>query len=120
MTSADSCRTIPPSRDDGSQIKLAARQTSRDKRAFFHPVPAGFTTGQFENHGFYHLLLAHPLPAALYPVSVRQGVIVAPASFKPHLAVTQLPSLNGYDSLYRRGLTPPRTGACPAYKRQEA
>jgi hypothetical protein len=42
-------------------------------------------------------------------------VVVAPASFRPHLAVTPLPLHNGFDSLNRRGLAPPRKHACPAY-----
>ncbi len=45
---------------------------------------------------------------------------MAPASFRPHLPVTQLPSLNGSDFLYRRGLAPPRTGTCPAYRKVRA
>ena len=67
------------------------------------------------NHGFRCLVPAHPSLVAFYPVSVRQVVAVAPASFRPHLAVTPLPSLNGPDSLDRRGLSPPRTDACTAY-----
>jgi hypothetical protein len=38
---------------------------------------------------------AHPSLVAFYPVSVRQVVAVAPASFRPPLAVTPLPSRNG-------------------------
>ena len=53
---------------------------------------------------------------AYYPVPVRQGVVLARASFRPHLAVTPLPLRNGSDSLDRRGLPPPRAGTCPAYK----
>ncbi len=52
-----------------------------------------------------------------YPVSVRRAVTVAPASFRPHLTVTPLPSLNGSDSLYRRGLSPPRMYVCPVYNK---
>src|ERR1019366_2184322 len=51
----------------------------------------------------------------VYPISVRQVVAVAPASFRPRLAATPLPSLNGSDSLDHRGLPPPRTNTCTAY-----
>src|SRR5713226_4548238 len=68
------------------------------------------------NHGFDCVLPAHPPPNAFYRVSVRQVVAVAPASFRPLLMETPLPSLSGGGSLPRRGLAPPRTGTCPAYK----
>ena len=61
--------------------------------------------------------LTHRL-SPYYLVSVRQVVAVAPASFGPHLTVTPLPSLNGPDSLGRRGLSPPRVRTCPAYKQK--
>jgi len=44
---------------------------------------------------------------------VPQVVAVAPASSRPRLTATALPSLNGPDCLGRRGLAPPRTGTCP-------
>jgi hypothetical protein len=43
---------------------------------------------------------------------------VAPASFRPRLTATPLPSHNGADSLARRGLSPPRTSTCPAYRKR--
>jgi len=51
-----------------------------------HPAGLG-------NHGFHCVMPAHPPPSAFYRVSVRQVVAVAQASFRPHLAVTPLPSL---------------------------
>src|ERR1019366_1825293 len=91
-------------------------QISRDKYSFFRPAPAGSTSSRFENLGFHCLLPAHPPLQASYPVSVRQVVAVAPASFRPRLTATPLPSLNGSDSLDHRGLTPPRTITCTAYR----
>src|SRR5437667_9834918 len=70
------------------------------------------------NHGFGCVLPTHPPPNAFYRVSVGQVVAVAPASFGPLLTETPLPSLSGGGSLPRRGLPPPRTGACPAYNEQ--
>src|SRR5438067_13836462 len=67
------------------------------------------------HHGFHCVLPAHPPPNALYRVSVRQVVAVAQASFRPLLTATPLPLLSGGGSLPRRGLSPPRTGACAAY-----
>src|SRR5262249_1917538 len=72
------------------------------------------------NHGFHCVRPAHPPPNALYRVSVRQVVAVALASFRPLLTEMPLPSLSGGGSLPRRGLTPPRTGACPAYQNNAA
>jgi chaperonin GroEL len=67
------------------------------------------------NHGFHCVCQLTLRQNALYRVSVRQVVAVAPASFRPLLTETPLPSLSGGDSLPRRGLSPPRTGTCPAY-----
>ena len=100
-----------------SCIKPASNQISRDKHSFFRAEPAGSTQHSIGKHGFHRSLPAHPLSYASYPISVRQVVAVAKTSFRPHLAVTPLTSLNGPDSLGHRGLTPPRTGTCPAYKK---
>jgi hypothetical protein len=116
MASADFCPPFLDHRWPSSPLSRTAGQTSRDKRSFFRPAPAGFTPRQFGSHGFRCLSPAHPPREASYPVSVRQAVAVAPASFRPRLATTPLPSHNGADSLARRGLSPPRTSACPAYE----
>ena len=67
--------------------------------------------------------VSHPIGVCLPllpPVSVRRVVTVAPASFRPHLTATPLPSLNGSDFLYRRELAPPRTSTCLAYQKRRA
>jgi hypothetical protein len=94
MASADFCLAFPTRYRPGSH-PLAATQTSRDKYSFFRPAAAGFTASRFGNLGFRCLLPAHPPIPAFYPVPVRQVVAVAPASFRPRLAATPLPSLNG-------------------------
>src|SRR5215212_10741807 len=81
----------------------------------FSPLLPDLPRASLGNHGFHRPWPAHPPPEASYPISVRQVVAVAPASFRPRLTATPWPSLNGPDSLARRGLSPPRTGACPAY-----
>src|SRR5215212_3396119 len=81
----------------------------------FAPLLPDLPRASLGNHGFHRPWPAHPPPEASYPISVRQVVAVAPASFRPRLTATPWPSLNGPDSLARRGLSPPRTGACPAY-----
>src|SRR5262245_30140798 len=42
---------------------------------------------------------------------------VCTSKHRPHFAVTPVPSLNGPDPLGRRGVAPPRTDACPVYKK---
>jgi len=83
----------------------------------FAPLLPDLHKAGLGNHGFHCLLPAHPPLHALYLVSVRQVVAVAPASSRPHLTATPLPSLNGADSLARRGLAPPSVRTCPAYKK---
>jgi hypothetical protein len=117
-TSADFCCPVPSHYCDGSQTNLAEKQISRDKRSFFRAAPAESTQRSLGKHGFHRSMPAHPPLYALYSVSVRQVVAVAKTSFRPHLAVTPLSSLNGPVFLGRRGLTPPRTGTCPAYIRR--
>ena len=81
----------------------------------FTPHLLDLHTARIGNHGFCYGEPAHPPLHALYRVSVRQVVVVAPASFRPLFAETPLPSHRGRYSLHRRGLSPPRTVACPAY-----
>ena len=117
MASADSCLSFPHRCRCGSPILAAERQVSRDKHPFCRPLP-GLPQAGLGSHGFRCLRPVHPPPGAYYPVSVRPVVAVAPASVRPRLTATPLPSLNGPDSLGRRGLPPPRTGTCPAYRRE--
>src|SRR5205807_1598756 len=113
MASADFCSPFPNRYRFGSLS--AGGQISWGKRSFFRPAPAGSTASRFGNHGFHCHRPAHPPLGALYPVRVPQVVAVAPASSGRRLAATPLPSLNGSDSLVRRGLAPPRTSTCPAH-----
>jgi hypothetical protein len=115
MASADSCRPIPHRLRCGSPPERAGRQASRDKHPFFRPAPAGFTPSRSWESRVSLSVASSPTAPGLLSGSVRQVVAVAPASFRPHLTVTPLPSLTGPDSLGRRGLSPPRTGTCPAY-----
>src|SRR5688572_22964694 len=118
MASADFCRALPPRCRAGSQYSWQRDRSPGISARSFAPLLPDLPRADLGNHGFRHPRPAHPSLVALYPVSVRQVVAVAPASFGPHLAVTPLPSLNGSDSLDRRGLSPPRTGTCPAYMRE--
>src|SRR5439155_22097875 len=83
------------------------------------PSPPAFPCAGLGNHRFHCPRAAHPPLRASYLVSVRRVVAVAPASFRPRLTTTPLPSLNGSGSLDRTGLSPPRAGTCPAYREKQ-
>src|SRR5438067_13941546 len=53
-------------------------------------------------------------------MAVRQVVAEPPAPSRPHVAPPPLPALHGPAALGRGGLSPPRTGTCPAYYHEAA
>ncbi|MFB9072542.1 hypothetical protein ACFFX0_15595 [Citricoccus parietis] len=70
----------------------ALGQISPDKNTHFPPAPATSTHRPFRWKGLHHLVLAYPDRHAFYAVRVPRCRDLPPASFPPHLTVTQLPS----------------------------
>ena len=66
------------------------RQISRGKSDSLPRTPAGFTAVILDGYGLRSVLLARPITAASYPISVRQVAISLHASFRRSLAVPPL------------------------------
>ena len=95
MASADSCRLNPTSRL-GLPSQMARRQVSPGKNVDFPCTLAPFTALTLDCMGLHCLLPARPISTASHEVRVPQVAGLPPASSRPHLTVTPLPSASGW------------------------
>ena len=104
----------PPPTPTGMRVRtgrvashLAGRQTSWDKPTFFRPAPAGSTESRS-----WESRVSCPRPTIRF-LFVRSWLWLG---LPPDPVSWRCPCLrNSSDSLDCRGLSPPRTYACPAY-----
>ena len=120
-------RTTSPSRPTttarsrrSSSTSTTPVEISPDKNSNFLRTPAASTQRPLDDHGLRRTSQARPGRHAFYAVRVPQVTDTPPASFPPHLTVTQLPSARGYGHLPHRGLTPPSCCPCRAYDEKGA
>lgn len=99
MTSADFCRINPALTDKIASPALLITHWDRPPQIRTSTFPLRLPhlhirrllMEQNRWDGLHHLLLAYPDEHAFYVVRVPQCRVLPPASFPPHLAVTQLP-----------------------------
>ena len=115
MASADFCRPLALPRDSASHLRQSGRSPTIRHGAFDRATPdlpsyASLSIGPLRPLPHY------PRTLALYPVSVRRVRPLPRASFRPRLATTPLPPASGSAQTARRGLSPPSSTSCVAYK----
>jgi hypothetical protein len=104
MASAHSCHLTPASRP-GLPSQTAWRQVSPGKCIAFPRILAPLTTSVLTYFGLRCLWPARPTDTVSYEVRVPQVAGFPPASSRPHLAVTLLPSVGGWRSSTSAGLS---------------
>jgi len=95
MASADSCSLSPTSRL-GLPSQTAWQQVSPGKNVDFPCTLAPFTTPALDRIRLRCLWPTRPTAMASYEVRVPQVAGLPPASSRPRLTVTPLPSANGW------------------------
>jgi hypothetical protein len=104
MASADSCHLNPASRP-GLPSQTAWRQVSPGKCSGFPRTLASFAASALTYSGLRCFWPARPADTASYEVRLPQVAGLPPASSRPHLTVTPLPSASGWPSSTSAGVS---------------